>query len=60
MEEVKYSFGGKTLIRAFGIEGHFVVPDGVEEIGKGAFECCSSMTSIEIPNSVTKIGNNAF
>ena len=29
-------------------------------IGKGAFEKCSSLTSIDIPNSVTSIGDAAF
>ena len=32
----------------------------VTGIGDGAFEGCSSLTSITIPNSVTSIGNQAF
>ncbi len=42
-----------------------VIPDTynglpVKEIGNEAFDDCDSLTSIEIPNSVTTIGNSAF
>lgn len=38
------------------------VIDGYEvtEIGSGAFQDCTSLTSVTIPDSVTKIGENAF
>jgi hypothetical protein len=32
----------------------------VTEIGRGAFFGCSGLTSVEIPVSVTKIGDEAF
>ena len=34
--------------------------DGASEIGKYAFYYCTSLTSIDIPNSVTRIMENAF
>lgn len=38
----------------------YTIPDGVTEIGSGAFLDCTSLVSITIPNSVTKIGSDAF
>lgn len=32
----------------------------VTEIGSGAFQDCTSLTSVTIPDSVTRIGENAF
>ena len=36
------------------------IPDTVTEIGKRAFNGCTSLESITIANSVTEIGNSAF
>lgn len=36
----------------------FVIPDTVTEINYGAFMCCSSLTSVKIPNGVTEIKGN--
>lgn len=36
------------------------IPNSVEDIGKEAFEGCSSLKSIKIPKSVKIIGENAF
>jgi hypothetical protein len=37
-----------------------IMKDGVTSIGNGAFEKCSELTEIHIPNSVKSIGINAF
>ena len=37
-----------------------VIPEGVKEIKKYAFNECSGLTSVVIPNSVTTIGEYAF
>ena len=36
------------------------IPNGLEEIGYGAFEGCQDLTEINIPNSVTTIKDYAF
>ena len=33
------------------------IPEGVTSIGYGAFQYCSGLTSVTIPNSVTSIGD---
>ena len=44
--------------------GKVTIPNTVKEIGAGAFfgdsKGCISLTEIEIPNKVTKIGDSAF
>ena len=37
-----------------------IIGDGVTTIGKSAFDDCSALTSVTIPNSVTTIGDGAF
>ncbi len=38
----------------------YTITEGTKWIGGGAFSYCTSLTSIEIPNSVTSIGGQAF
>ena len=49
--------------------GEIVIPESVEHegtaysvtsIGNGAFQYCTGLTSVTIPNSVTSIGDEAF
>ena len=59
---VKYSRDGKKLLKASSSlrEKEYVVREGTEVICDGAFSWCTSLQSVTIPNSVTKIGNGAF
>lgn len=52
---------GKTkLIMAVGRIKAYEIPSSVTSIESGAFQCCSSLTSVTIPSSVTNIGEGAF
>ena len=49
-----------VLIRYTGPGGTVMVPDGVTEIGKRAFEGCSTVTDVVFPQSLRTIGDYAF
>lgn len=51
---------GGTLLYATTPRPEIVVPEGVSEIGKGAFEQCRFLTRIVLPKSARKIGAGAF
>ena len=58
---VKYSKDWKRLLKAPSrLEGEYSIRKGVKVIGNSAFWLCSSLTNINIPNSVTNIGDEAF
>ena len=39
---------------------NLVLPEGVTDIGKGAFEDCSALTTVFLPMTLMTIGNKAF
>ena len=43
-----------------GIQGEYIVPDGVTSIGEHAFEECTGLTAVHIPHGVKSIGGKAF
>lgn len=48
------------LIAYTGRQKEVTIPEGVKEIGESAFYMCESLETIQIPDSVTKIGARAF
>jgi len=43
-----------------GLSGSYAIPDGVTNLGDGAFEDCSGLTSVTFPASLIGTGNEAF
>ena len=58
---VKYSKDGRKLLKAPGeLSGAYSVKEGTRIICDSSFWCCSSLSEIVIPSSVTSIGDFAF
>ncbi len=59
---VTYSKDGKRLLKALrkNLSGHYMIKEGTKVICYKAFSECESLTSINIPDSVTSIGDGAF
>ena len=58
---VKYSKDGRKLLDARRVQGvYYIIKDRTKIICDGAFNCCSALAEVVIPNSVTSIGNGAF
>ena len=58
---VKYSKDWKRLLKApLGLEGEYSIRKGVKVIGNRTFKGCDSLTSINLPDSVTNIGDCAL
>lgn len=55
----KSAFGGSNYSKPMNYES-FQLPDGLKIIGKSAFGNCGKLTSITIPDTVTRIENIAF
>jgi len=43
-----------------GITGKFIIPDGVQKLGQGAFLGCKNLTSVEMPAGISRISYYAF
>ena len=56
----KYSKDGRKLLDARRVQGVYYIKDRTKIICDGAFNCCSALAEVVIPNSVTSIGNSAF
>ncbi|MBO8439757.1 MAG: leucine-rich repeat protein [bacterium] len=54
------SFGKSAFQRCIGLNGKATIPNGMPLVPDGAFFGCTSLTSINIPVSVTEIGEAAF
>lgn len=61
IEGVLFDNAGNTLlIYPNARQGAYVVPTNVTNIADRAFEFCTGLTSVSIPDSVISIGQNAF
>ena len=58
---VKYSKDGRKLLKApYELDNTYSIKEGVKIICERAFFCCGSLSSLVIPDSVSRIGNGAF
>lgn len=61
LDGILYNKSKTTLIQCpAGKKGSLTIPNGVTRIEESAFETCSGLTSIMLPESVSSIGKAAF
>ena len=56
----KYNDDEKVFETIFEVSGDYSIKQGIKVIADSAFNDCTSLTSITIPDSVTSIGDSAF
>lgn len=56
----EFELNGTVLVKYHGPGGEVVLPSGLTEIGDGAFQGCTLLTSLVVPSSVTRIDDSAF
>ena len=58
---VSHNYSSSSFRDIFGTQvKEYIIGDEVQSIGNHAFNSCSNLTSVTIPNSVTSIGTSAF
>ncbi len=58
---VLFNKSTNTLVQfPAGLAGSYTIPNGVTNIGDGAFYVCDGLTNVTAPSSVTRIGEQGF
>jgi len=55
-----FEIRGGVLVKYHGNAEEVVIPDGVVEIGKGAFHDCAVLRRVILPEGIERIGESAF
>lgn len=59
-KDEEFQIKNGVLLMYRGTQEHVIVPEGVEEIGRLAFQDCDTILTVEIPEGVEIIGDGAF
>ena len=61
VDQSAYDENGRVVLPSVvGERRDVVIPEGVLEIGDGAFDGCTALTNVELPEGVVRIGRYAF